>query len=108
MGDVPALREKLHHDMMVLDDRIWAEEVEPREKKQAMKELLKERRRTEVEGWRDANGSQSFEAEVDHFEVSEVVLHRSQESFGPRRRKGEAVVRKESAETQDCVSHLRW
>ena len=38
---------------MVLDDRISAEEVALLEKKQAMKELLKERRRTEVEGWRD-------------------------------------------------------
>ena len=103
MGDVPALHEKLHHDMMVLDDRIWAEEVEPREKKQAMKELLKERRRTEVEGWRDANGSQSFEAEVDHFEVSEVVLHRSQESFGHVAEKESCGAQRVCRNTGLCV-----
>ena len=65
-----------------LDDKISAEEVELLEKKKEMKELLKERRRTKVDGgeiqmllrvklprW------QSSKAEVDHTEVSEVEVH---------------------------------
>ena len=43
---------KLCQENMVLDDRIWAEDLESLGK-DAMEELLKERRCTEVEEWRD-------------------------------------------------------
>ena len=82
-----------------------------------MEELLKERRNTEVEVWRDtvvaeggctqkaAAGSRSFEAGGDHF-VSGLGVHQKeteedQRSFGqvkapPQKRR--AVIRVESAE----------
>ena len=50
MGEVPELRD-MCQELGVLDDRISAEEVELPEEKQAMKELLKERRNTKVAGW---------------------------------------------------------
>ena len=115
------LREKMLQEIRVLDERISAEEVELHERKQTMKELLKEKE----DEWRDtvvaggdvaqmaAAGSRSPEAEGALF-LSEVgVLHRDSEedwrSFGqvkapPQKRR--AVLRAESAETQDYVSAL--
>ena len=52
MGEIPELREQCQ-EIRVLDDRISAEELDLLEKKQAKEELLKERRSTEVEEWRD-------------------------------------------------------
>ena len=46
-------RKDISGDIRDLDERISAEEMGLLEKKQAMKELLKERRSTEVEEWRE-------------------------------------------------------
>ena len=74
IGEVPERREKFCQEIGVLDDRISAEEMELLEKRQAMEEPLKERRKTEVEEWRDtvvaeggviqkaAAGSRSFQS----------------------------------------------
>ena len=111
-GEVPRLRQKCQ-EIGVLDDRVWAEEVELLEKKHAMKELLKERRRTKVEGWRDTVAAEALlrrqqlglkapKRELTIPEVSEVGVHwkdteqvRNVEA-PPQRR---VVVRKEWAET---------
>ena len=47
------LRGRFSRRVRVLDERISVEEIDLLEKKQAMKELLKERRRTEEEEWRE-------------------------------------------------------
>ena len=47
------LRGKMFQEMKVLEERISAQEIDLLEKHQAMKELLKERRSTEVEEWTD-------------------------------------------------------
>ena len=106
-----------------MDDRISADELDLVEKKQAVEELLKERRRTKVLGWRDtvvaeggvtqmaAVGSRSYKAEGDLL-LSEVGVHQKdteecQKSLGQVKtvlQKRRAVVRVEWAETQDCVS----
>ena len=52
-GKSRSFETKLCHEVRILDDRTSAGEVELQEKKQAMKEPLMERRRTEVEEWRD-------------------------------------------------------
>ena len=44
--------ERYSRSIRVLDERISAEEIDSLEKKQAMKELLKERRSTEAKEWR--------------------------------------------------------
>ena len=74
-------REKFSKDLV---DRISAEEVELLEKK-VMREMLTERRRTKVKGWRDtdaaeggvtqkaASGSQSSKAEVGYSDVLRLV-----------------------------------
>ena len=117
------LRENIFQESRVLDERISAEEVDVLEKKQAMKELLKERSRTEVEEWKGAvatesgvaqkvaAGFRSSEAEGDLF-LSEVgVLQRDSEedqrSFGQVKappQKINAVIRVEPVETRDYVS----
>ena len=53
VGEFLEFRERLCQDIGVLDDKISAEEMDLLEKKQAMDELLKERRGTDVEVWRD-------------------------------------------------------
>ena len=53
-GAAGAFRVKLQQDINVLDGKISFEEAEGLEKKKKeMKDLMKERRRTEVEGWTD-------------------------------------------------------
>ena len=52
-GALEDLREKVSQEIRGLDERISVEEVELLGKKQAMKELLKERRKTKVEEWTD-------------------------------------------------------
>ena len=90
--------ERYARRIRVLDESISAEEIVSLEKKHAMKELLKERRSTEVKEWRvtvapgggvtlrAAAGSQSSKAEGDLF-VSEVGVRQkdteeAQKSFG--------------------------
>ena len=89
-----------------MNDRFSAEEVELLEKKQAMKELLKEKRRTKVEGWRDTLAvedgtySKDSNAEGDLY-VFEVGVHQKDMEWErvriflakPWRRKKRAVVR---------------
>ena len=77
------LRRKIFQEIRDLDERISGEEIELLDQKQAMKEMLKERRCTEVEEWRDtfvagggvtrmaAAGSRGSETEGDLF-LSEV------------------------------------
>ena len=112
MGEVVQLREHICQEILSLGLQ---------EKKQAVKELLKERRKTKVEEWRDtvvagsgvarevAVGSRSSEAEGNLF-LSEVEalredMEENQKSFGhfeapPQKRR--AVIRKE----QEYVSAL--
>ena len=108
----------------VLDDRTSAEEPELLEKKQAMKVLLKEGRKTKVEGWRrhscswwwDHSGGSSLVSKlrsggwslrVRDGSSSRIDTVEGQKSFGHvKAQKRRAVVRKVSEETQDCVSAL--
>ena len=54
MGEILEFRERSCQQIRVLDDKISAEELDLLEKKkQAMEELLKERRITLVKEWRD-------------------------------------------------------
>ena len=53
IGEILEFREKFCPEIRVSDDKISAEELDLLEKKQAMEELLNERRNTEVEAWRD-------------------------------------------------------
>ena len=78
MSEAPEdLRRKILQEMRDLDERISVEEIDLLEKKQAMMELLTERRSTEVEEWKDTvvagsgvtrmatAGSRNFETEGD-------------------------------------------
>ena len=81
---MPELQEKLCKDIQTLDERISANEVGLQGKKQEMRMLLKERRKTNVEEWRDtgaaesdfiwkaASGFQSSKAEVGLSKLSDV------------------------------------
>ena len=54
MSEAPEdLRRKIFQDIRGLDERISVEEIDLLEKMQAMRELLKERRSTQVEAWTD-------------------------------------------------------
>ena len=112
--------EKIRQEIGVLDDKISAEEVELLEKKQA-KKLWKEMKKNKVEECRDtvvagcgftqkaAAGSRSSEAEGDLFFVRvgsslKKATEEGHKSFGQAKappRKRRAVVRVESAETQN-------
>ena len=84
LGEVPELREKLCKDIQTLDERFSANEVGLQGKKQEMRMLLKERRKTNVEELRDtgaaesdfirkaASGFQSSKAEVGLSKLSDV------------------------------------
>ena len=90
----------MQQEIMVLDDRISAEEVELLKKKQAMKEVLKERRKTKVEVWRDtvvAGCGVTQKAPIGS---------RSSAAEGDLLLSCEFIRRAESAETQDSVSAL--
>ena len=115
-------REKFCQEIKDLDDRISAEEVELLDKKKEMRELVQERRRTKVEGWRDTDAaegevaqkaafrSQNSEAEVGYSNVpeAEVSWHGGRPEFcwqfisAPQKKR--VVAQNESGETQDYVS----
>ena len=101
-----------------MDERISAEETDLLEQKQAMKELSKERRSTEVEEWRDkaAAGGITWRAVVwSRSSATEGGLlfvrsgssskdtEEDQRSYG-QVQKRRAAVRVESAEKRDYVS----
>ena len=118
MGEVPELRENLCQESGVLDDRISAEETELLEKKLVTKDLLKARRKTRVEVWRDtvaarvervtqkaAAGSRSSEASSEFIRKTRWRV-RILLAMSRRGRRTGAIVCKESAEPQDYVSEL--
>ena len=55
-GALEDLRATKFQDIRVWDERISAEEIDLLETKQAMKEFLKERRKTKVQEWRPGVG----------------------------------------------------
>ena len=117
MGEVPQLQETFCHEIRISYYRISAEEWDLLENKQAMEELLKERRNTEVEEWRDTVvaeggvthkatvGSRSSEVEGDLF-VFEVVVHQNvtgQVEAPPQMKKSSKTDRV-GGDTTLCVS----